>query len=85
VNGGALHPLADRAVAARAEGCDVPSPCISICRMDAASGFCEGCLRTIEEIAGWSRMDDATKRRIWRAIELRADAGFLISASDDKP
>jgi len=53
--------------------------------MDPASGFCEGCLRTIEEIAAWSRMDDATKRSVWRAIELRADAGFLISTGEDKP
>ena len=74
--------LADRAVAARTIDGDVPSPCISICRMDAASGFCEGCLRTIQEIAAWSRMADADKRSVWRAIELRAQAGFLIPAGD---
>ena len=45
--------------------------------MDPATGFCEGCLRTLDEIVAWSGMDDATKRRAWRAIELRADAGFL--------
>jgi len=50
--------------------------------MDAASGFCEGCLRTIQEIAAWSRMADADKRSVWRAIELRAQAGFLIPAGD---
>jgi predicted Fe-S protein YdhL (DUF1289 family) len=30
------------------------SPCINVCRMDERSGLCEGCLRTIEEIASWS-------------------------------
>ncbi|MBC7470008.1 MAG: DUF1289 domain-containing protein, partial [Ramlibacter sp.] len=25
------------------DGATLPSPCVSICRMDAASGFCEGC------------------------------------------
>jgi predicted Fe-S protein YdhL (DUF1289 family) len=85
VSGDALHPLADRAVAARSAARDVPSPCISICRMDPASGFCEGCLRTLEEIAAWSGMDDATKRRVWRAIELRADAGFLNHAGEERP
>ena len=30
-----------------------PSPCINVCRMDAASGLCEGCARTLAEIAGW--------------------------------
>ena len=29
----------------------VPSPCIAVCRMDAATGWCEGCLRTLDEIA----------------------------------
>ncbi|WP_238136925.1 DUF1289 domain-containing protein [Variovorax sp. JS1663] len=74
--------LIERAVAARGVPQDVPSPCISVCRMDAASGFCEGCLRTIDEIAAWRTMDDADKRAVWRAVELRAEAGFLVSAED---
>jgi len=44
--------------------------------MDRLSGFCEGCLRTIPEIAGWSKMEDETRRHVWRAIELRAKAGI---------
>ena len=63
----------------------VPSPCRNVCHMDAASGYCEGCLRTIEEIAGWSGMTDADKRSVWRAIELRAAAGFSIAAAGDRP
>lgn len=47
------------------------SPCISVCRMDASTGWCEGCLRTIEEIAGWSLFDDDKKRTVWDAIEVR--------------
>jgi predicted Fe-S protein YdhL (DUF1289 family) len=50
----------------------VPSPCRNVCRMDAASGFCEGCLRTIEEIAGWSAAGDDDKRRIWAQLPQRA-------------
>lgn len=49
----------------------VPSPCISVCRMDARTGWCEGCLRTIDEIAGWSSLDDDAKRAVWDAIEAR--------------
>ncbi|WP_144144041.1 DUF1289 domain-containing protein [Paraburkholderia sp. BCC1884] len=49
----------------------VPSPCISVCRMDAATGWCEGCLRTIDEIAGWSLFDGDEKRAVWDAIEAR--------------
>ncbi|WP_076998554.1 DUF1289 domain-containing protein [Variovorax sp. KK3] len=76
--------LIERAVAARATPRDVPSPCITVCRMEAGSGFCEGCLRTIDEIAAWRTMDDAARRSVWRAIELRAAAGFLVS-TEHKP
>ncbi|MBB3176996.1 DUF1289 domain-containing protein [Variovorax sp. Sphag1AA] len=80
----AVPSIVERAIAARAVESGVPSPCISICRISAESGFCEGCLRTIDEIAAWSRTSDADKRSVWRAIELRAQAGFL-SGAEDKP
>lgn len=51
----------------------VPSPCISICRMDEASGLCAGCLRTRDEIAAWSRLDDTGKLSIWARVARRAD------------
>jgi predicted Fe-S protein YdhL (DUF1289 family) len=43
-------------------------PCVNICRMDAATGWCEGCLRTLDEIAAWSRLDDAAKRAVWAQL-----------------
>jgi uncharacterized protein len=49
----------------------VPSPCINVCRMNAATGWCDGCLRTIDEIANWSLLDDAEKRAVWDAIDTR--------------
>jgi uncharacterized protein len=49
----------------------VPSPCINVCRMDEASGWCEGCLRTIDEIACWSTYDDVTKSAVWDALDHR--------------
>ena len=55
-----------------ATGADVPSPCLSICRMEAASGWCEGCLRTLDEIAAWGRLDDEGKRAIWAGLGERA-------------
>lgn len=42
----------------------VASPCINICRMHEATGLCEGCARTITEIAGWSQAADAERIRI---------------------
>jgi predicted Fe-S protein YdhL (DUF1289 family) len=50
----------------------LPSPCISVCRMDAASGLCEGCLRTLDEIAAWGMLDNGGKRAVWALIEQRA-------------
>lgn len=52
----------------------VPSPCISVCRMDARSGWCEGCLRTIDEIAAWSVLDDEEKRAVWQLLPQRREA-----------
>lgn len=49
----------------------VPSPCISVCRMDEATGLCVGCLRTIDEIAAWSVLDDRERRAVWDAIAAR--------------
>jgi uncharacterized protein len=49
----------------------VASPCIGICRMNEATGLCDGCLRTIDEIAAWSTLDDTAKRAVWNAIEAR--------------
>lgn len=51
----------------------VASPCINICRMDAATGFCEGCARTIDEIAAWSRADDATRLHILSQLPARRE------------
>lgn len=56
----------------------VRSPCINVCRMHEGTGWCEGCLRTIDEIAAWGSLDEAgqrrvlallpERRRIWRAL-----------------
>ena len=53
------------------EGEPVPSPCVSVCRMDALTGFCEGCFRTLDEITAWSGLDDAGKRTTWQLIAQR--------------
>jgi predicted Fe-S protein YdhL (DUF1289 family) len=49
----------------------VPSPCTSVCRMDPRSGWCEGCARTIDEIAAWSNLSDDAKRAIWMQLDAR--------------
>ncbi|MDF2465868.1 MAG: hypothetical protein K0Q43_4103 [Ramlibacter sp.] len=64
--------LAKRARQVVAGLCDeVPSPCVSVCRMDPVSELCEGCFRTLDEIALWGRMEEGSKREVWRQIGQR--------------
>ncbi len=46
----------------------VPSPCISICRLDPASRRCEGCFRTTSEIEAWMVLGNEERMAIWRAL-----------------
>lgn len=62
---------------ARPKAAGVPSPCINVCRIDDASGWCEGCLRTLDEIAAWATLDEAGKHRVWQ--RLRARRGQRLS------
>lgn len=49
----------------------VPSPCINLCEMDPASGFCRGCMRTLEEIVAWGQGSEQYKRAVWEQIRAR--------------
>lgn len=59
-----MNPSAPRAVL---------SPCIGICSVDA-TGVCEGCLRTLDEIAHWSTMGDAERRHVMDDLLPRREA-----------
>jgi hypothetical protein len=39
--------------------------------MDPATGWCRGCLRTIDEIVAWGGLDDEGKRRVWALLPAR--------------
>jgi uncharacterized protein len=71
---GARERLATQArlIAAGLDG-GVPSPCLSVCRINPASEWCEGCFRTLDEISAWSRLSDDAKRDVWRAIAARTE------------
>lgn len=53
----------------------VESPCIRVCKVDAASRLCTGCLRSLDEIAAWARMSPEDRRRVMD--ELPARAGMI--------
>lgn len=47
------------------------SPCNDDCVIDASSGYCEGCFRSLEEITEWPIMDADEKGRVIDAIDKR--------------
>ena len=47
------------------------SPCINICQMDAATGWCAGCLRTLDEIGRWSSLDEGRRHEVLARLPLR--------------
>jgi predicted Fe-S protein YdhL (DUF1289 family) len=49
----------------------IRSPCISVCRLTDDDRWCEGCLRTLAEIAAWGTMTDAARRDVLARIEAR--------------
>lgn len=50
---------------------DVASPCVKVCRIDPITGLCEGCHRTLDEIARWSAASPEEKRRILAFVARR--------------
>lgn len=55
---------------------DVQSPCIGVCTIDDATGFCQGCFRTLQEIQGWWDLDNATKAEVVNIAAAREAAAF---------
>ena len=51
---------------------EVESLCIKICVIHAESRLCTGCLRSIDEIGGWSRMTPEVRREIMAELPDRA-------------
>lgn len=51
----------------------VPSPCVSLCKLDVERQYCMGCFRTLEEIMAWSQADDDYQRRVWTEIARRRE------------
>lgn len=48
-----------------------PSPCTGVCRIAPVTGWCEGCRRTLEEIAAWPTLSAVGKRAVLAALKGR--------------
>lgn len=64
---------------------DIASPCRGICRIDEERQLCEGCLRTLDEIGRWSRMDVAQKRAVLSACLQRQLLDNRQTPADNSP
>ncbi|MGO2241464.1 MAG: DUF1289 domain-containing protein [Halomonas sp.] len=45
------------------------SPCVQICHIESSTSVCEGCGRTLDEIACWGAMTEAEKAPVWERLE----------------
>ena len=61
----------------------VGSPCTGVCRIDAPSGLCAGCRRTLAEIAGWSAMGEGERLGVWQRLALRRAGASTANAAGD--
>jgi predicted Fe-S protein YdhL (DUF1289 family) len=52
----------------------IESPCVKICTLDARSGLCLGCGRTIDEIAHWTALSAAERARVMSKLPGRLAA-----------
>jgi uncharacterized protein len=50
---------------------EVQSPCVKVCVLHPESGYCIGCLRTVEEISLWTKMAPETRTAIMAALPAR--------------
>jgi uncharacterized protein len=54
------------------------TPCIKVCVIDAATGLCTGCARSLQEIAAWSTMSDAERSRIMSELPARRQLSTAV-------
>ncbi len=52
----------------------IETPCIKVCTLDARSGLCLGCGRTIDEIARWGALTAAERSHIMDKLPARLAA-----------
>ncbi len=49
------------------------SPCNGVCSMDAVANLCEGCGRTLSEIADWGSMSDEARAQVRNLLPQRME------------
>jgi predicted Fe-S protein YdhL (DUF1289 family) len=49
----------------------LPSPCVGICRLDDATGWCLGCARDANELGCWRDLPPTARGLIWADLPRR--------------
>ena len=52
------------------------SPCVGVCSINPVSNLCLGCLRSIDEIAIWSQIDNKKALEIMKEVKKRSLTKF---------
>ena len=61
------------------------SPCIKVCAIDPGTDLCTGCGRTLAEIARWSQLGGAERRRIMAELPARLSPPAAAPAEPAAP
>ena len=64
---------------------EIASPCISICKMNPATGYCLGCWRTRAEIKAWGACNSDERLDILARLRERRRAAGVTNARDVRP
>lgn len=51
----------------------ITSPCIKVCAVDAQTGWCLGCGRTMAEIGEWVKLGEAGRHDVIRLLPARME------------
>ncbi|OWV84023.1 Fe-S oxidoreductase [Rhizobium sp. N122] len=55
------------------------TPCIHVCSLVSATGFCAGCGRTLQEIGNWVSYSDTERSRIMALLPARLAGAAAVS------
>ena len=50
---------------------EIESPCVQVCVVHPETRLCIGCKRSIDEIAGWSKMSHEARRSVMDTLPSR--------------
>jgi predicted Fe-S protein YdhL (DUF1289 family) len=64
---------------------EIPTPCVGVCRLDPATGLCQGCLRSGAEIAAWGSASNELRLEIVQRLRERRRAQGITSWADQRP